>query len=322
MQELSEVLRADRVNLSFRFGPRYLAPLRYLVLFIRTEILLLTRRPDSVYAQNPAIFCPLSCLLYCAVFKKKLIIDHHAVWSIKTLAGGLLGKSIGRLEKFASRSAFANTTPHPLWARELDRMGARGILTIYDFVKKPTGKRSESMRRKYSNGEEFIALAPHGGHPLERVENEIEAARQLTSFMLLLSGPRGKLEPRLGGQRFPPNARYVGFLEPGEYNELEASVDFGLSITDEPFTVSHSLLEFAANRIPIVSSRQGAVVDLFGDSISYVDSSDPSRIVSAMKELITNPALIKEFERRLDEKQKLFASSRQEAEKQLVSLLS
>ncbi len=323
MDELSAVIGADRVNLTFFFGPRYLAPIRYLVLFFRTIIVLWKRKPEVVYAQNPAVFCPLTCLIYCTLRKKKLIIDHHAVWSTKTLTRGLLGKAIKSLEKFASSRAFANTTAHATWTKDLIKMGAKRVLTIYDFVETANRARDEGLRSKYSSGRRFIVLAPHGGHPLERLESEVQAAKSLesSSVMLLFSGPMGKLWRRIGSMILPENVRYIGFLELDEYRNLEASIDIGMSITDEPFTLSHSLLEFAANKIPVVSSKQTVVQELFGDSVLYVGSSDPARIAASLQRLISDQILRQEYIRRITEKQDELRLKRKTAEKELRDLI-
>ncbi len=314
MDELAQELGGERANLTFLFGPRYLAPLRYLILFFRTGILLLRRRPDIVYTQNPAIFCPLSCMPFCKIFGRKLVIDHHSVWSTKTLGRGFVGRTIRWLERYASSRANLNTTPHPVWAEELTELGARNVLTIYDFAETSKIERSESVRQNYLQGKKFLALAPHGGHPLERLEVEVQAAGTLGSIVvLLISGPEGKLARRIASLTLPDNVHYLGFIPKSNYLELVASLDVGLSITDEPFTVSHSLLEFAANRIPIISSNQSVVRELFGDSIIYVESSDPAKVSAALNFLMSDRDNLADYKRRIGEKQVELGAKRRAA---------
>src|SRR6185437_1066595 len=46
--ELADAVGAERLSITFLYGPRYFAPIRYLVLFFRTLIVLATKRPDVI----------------------------------------------------------------------------------------------------------------------------------------------------------------------------------------------------------------------------------------------------------------------------------
>ena len=273
--ELANVVGAERASITLLYGPRYFAPVRYLALFFRTLFLLAQKRPDVVYAQNPPAFCPLTCLLYCRVAGARLVIDHHSIWSVKTLGGrSPLSRAIGFLERAVSRAAEANTAPHSMWARMLEKMGARDVLVYHDYVPKNTRRRDEALRRRMGDGE-TLAISSHGGHPLERLEVEAAAVGRDRDegVSLVTSGPREKLERRFAAMSLPPNVRYAGFLEREVYESLKASADFAINITDEPHTLSHVLFEFAASSLPVISSKESVVEELFGDSILYADST-------------------------------------------------
>src|SRR5437899_12876140 len=108
MDELAEVVGGKRVSMTILYGPRYFAPLRYVALFLKTLILLLRERPGVVYAQNPPIFCPLTCLIYSRLAGKKLLPDHHSVWQLKP-EGGPVGRVIGLLAAVVAAPACATT---------------------------------------------------------------------------------------------------------------------------------------------------------------------------------------------------------------------
>ncbi|HEV2389919.1 MAG TPA: glycosyltransferase [Nitrososphaerales archaeon] len=273
--ELAEVVGAQRASITLLYGPRYFAPIRYLALFFRTLFLLAQKRPDVVYAQNPPVFCPLTCLLYCRIVGARLVIDHHSIWSVKTLGGrSPLSRGIGFLERVVSRAASANTAPHSLWARMLVKMGAREVLVYHDYVTSNPSRRDEALRRRMGEGQ-TLAISSHGGHPLERLEIEAAAvgkARE-AGVSLVISGPEEKLERRFAAMSLQPNVRYAGFLERGVYESLKASADFAINITDEPYTLSHVLFEFAASSLPVISSKEPVVEEIFGDSLLYADST-------------------------------------------------
>lgn len=233
------------------------------------------KRPDVVYAQNPPVFCPLTCLLYCRIAGARLVVDHHSIWSVKTLGGrSPLSKGIAFLERVVSRAADGNTAPHSLWARMLAKMGSRRVLVYHDYVPDNRRARNEDLRNELAGGR-FLAIASHGGHPLERLEVEAAAVGRDADagVSLVISGPTEKLQGRVAKLALPANVRYAGFLKREVYESLKASADFALNITDEPFTLSHVLFEFAASSLPVVSSRQEVVEDLFGDSLVYADST-------------------------------------------------
>lgn len=271
MDELAEIVGGVRVSLTVLYGPRYLAPIRYLALTFWTLLVLFVRAPDVVYAQNPPVFCPLASLLYCRMANARLVIDHHSIWSVKTFGNSLLSRAIGMLERFVARAAHANTVPHAVWGRMLEEMNARNVGVIHDFVRKNRHARDDSIRKRYSLGR-IMAIASHGGHPLERIEEEAAAVALNGSVTLLVTGPPEKLRHRIG-ERLPANVRYLGLLEREEYEKLKASADFAVNVTDEPYTLSHVLFEYAASSIPVISTRQTVVEQVFGDSLLYVDSS-------------------------------------------------
>ncbi len=284
--ELAAAVGSERLSITVLYGPRYFAPLRYLVLFFRTLILLSRAKPDVVYAQNPPVFCPLTCLLYCRMSGARLVIDHHSIWKVKTLGRGPLSRAIGFFERVVVRAAYANTAPHGLWADQLKGMGAARVQVVHDFVERNASRRDDSLRAGLSS-EPVLAMSSHGGHPLERIEVEAQAVGGVADVALLISGPTEKLARRLSQYSLPSNVKYIGFLPRKEYESLKASVDMAINITDEPYTLSHVLLEYAASSLPVVSSAQKVVTEFFGDSLLYVNSDDPAVIaqkVTALKD--------------------------------------
>jgi len=299
MDELSNAVGGTRVSITLLYGPRYFAPLRYLALFFRTLILLATRKPDVVYAQNPPIFCPLTSLLYCKAAGKKLVVDHHSVWRVKTI-GGILGRGIGFIEAFVASAAQLNTAPHGVWASELQRMGARHVLVVHDFVERNPFRRDQEIRERYAQTA-LIGVAAHGGHPLERLETEVAAASASSGVTLLITGPPNKLAGRL--KDTPANVKYLGMLPMEEYLRLKASADFAINITDEPFTLSHVLFEYVASSLPVISSRQEVVEDVFRDALSYVKSSGREEVTDTFRMLSGDKNLRSEFRERARSKQ-------------------
>jgi hypothetical protein len=317
--ELAEAVGAERVSITVLYGPRYFAPIRYLALFFKTLIILARRSPDVVYAQNPPVFCPLTCLLYCRLAGKKLVIDHHSIWRVKTLGGSPLSRAIGFLEAFVSRAAAGNTAPHGFWGDKLTAMGARNVLVVHDYVQKNPNTRDESLRRKFTD-KALIAVCSHGGHPLERIETEASAVGEVPSVTLLITGPKEKLERRLSSFALPPNVEYLGFLPRQPYESLKASADFAINVTDEPFTLSHVLIEYAASHLPIVSSRQEVLKGFFGDSLLYTDSTGAEEVARKVR-MMLDESVRADYRSRISRWYEALSASHQDELGRLRSLL-
>ncbi len=288
---------AERVSITVLYGPRYFAPIRYVALFFKTLLILSQRKPDVVYAQNPPVFCPLTCMLYCRATGKKLVIDHHSVWKVKTLGRGPLSRIIGVLEGVVSRSAAGNTAPHVFWAEMLRSMGARNVLVVHDYVERNTNARDEKLRLSFTD-RPLVAVCSHGGHPLERIEAEASGVGQVGSVELLITGPKEKLERRLSAVALPENVRYLGFLPRQTYESLKASADMAINVTDEPFTLSHVLLEYAASSLPVISSREEVVRGFFGDALLYTDTTDSAEVAEKVR-MMLDPAVRDEYRERV-----------------------
>jgi glycosyltransferase involved in cell wall biosynthesis len=318
--ELAKAIGGTRRSITLFYGPRYLAPIRYVALFLRTLVMLSTEDPDVVYAQNPPVFCPLTCMLFCRLRGKPLIVDHHSVWSVKTL-GGVIGALIGLIEGVVSRGAYANTAPHDVWAKELKGMGARNVLVVHDLVERNPYERDNAVRAHYG-ADGFLAIASHGGHWLERIESEVGAAAATPGLTLVFTGPEEKLKARFASINLPANVRYLGLLPIRDYLALKASCDFALNITDEPYTLSHVIFEYLASSLPVVSSKQEVVEDVFGDAILYVDGSGAGEVAAKVQEFLSSKELMERYRRRTVSKYIQLELARSEEVSQLRSILS
>ena len=141
------------------------------------------------------------------------------------------------------------------------------------------------------------------------------------SVALLITGPREKLERRLSERALPGNVRYLGFLPRQTYESLKASADIAINITDEPFTLSHVLLEYAASSLPIVSSKQDVLEDFFGDALLYTDSSDAEDVSTGVRQMLDEDVRA-DYRGRIVRWYDRLSTVRQEELRQLRSLLS
>src|SRR2546427_4260142 len=146
--EVGSLVEGRVVFLSILFGRKLAAPLRYTLLALRTLYLLGREKPKVVLAQNPPIFLPLLLVLARRFFSFRLIVDHHAVWSMKTLRQPFLSQGIAVLERYVAKRADSNMSPNNSWTRELRARGATDTFTYHDFIPRPAVTNNPSRNKE------------------------------------------------------------------------------------------------------------------------------------------------------------------------------
>ena len=300
--EVGSLVGGRVVFLNVLFGKKLAAPLRYALLALRTLSLLGRQRPRVVLAQNPPIFLPVLLVLTKPLYRFKLIIDHHAIWSIKTLRQPLLSQGISALERFASTRADSNMSPNNNWTRELRARGATDAFTYHDFIPKPATN-AQKDREWTANPlppHRFLVIAAHGGHPQELLEEEIAAVSGLQDYLLVITGKREKLGHRIAKLGPKSNVIYPGYLDDASYEALKRSADVALSLSTEINTVSHAIHEYLADGIPTIVLKDSLLRSLFDASIVEIDDARPETVRTALKRVTEDSIFRSELRKNRD----------------------
>jgi len=284
--EVGTLVGGRVVFLNVLFGKKLAAPLRYTWLALRTLSLLGRERPRVVLAQNPAIFLPLLLVLVRRFYKFRLTVDHHAVWSMKTLRQPLLSQGIAVLEAFVARRADANMSPNNNWTRELRARGATDAFTYHDFIPPAlaNGRRQPTEWASFPlPSHRFLIIAGHGGHPQELLEEEVAAMRGLDSYILVITGKREKLAYRIAKLNPPSNVIYPGYLDDARYETLKENADAALSLSIELNTVPHAIHEYLAFGIPTIVLKDPLLRSLFDGAIVEIKDARPETVGQALR---------------------------------------
>ena len=275
------------VFLNVLFGKKLAAPLRYAFLALRTLSLLVRHRPRVVLAQNPPIFLPVLLVLTKPLYRFKLVIDHHAIWSVKTLRQPLLSQGIAALERFASTHADSNMSPNNNWTRALRARGATDAFTYHDFIPKTTNttKKDHEWTAGPIPNHRFLVIAAHGGHPQELLEEEIAAVSGLQDYLLVITGKREKLGHRIARLGPRSNVIYPGYLDDASYEALKRSADVALSLSTEVNTVSHAIHEYLSYGVPTIVLKDLLLRSLFDAAIVEIDDARPETVRTALKRI-------------------------------------
>ena len=294
--EVGSLVGGRVVFLNVLFGKKLAAPLRYAWLSLRTLSLLRKERPRVVLAQNPAIFLPLLLVLVRRLYKFRLIVDHHAIWSMKTLRQPFLSQGIAVVEAFVSKKANANMSPNNNWTRALQARGATDAFTYHDFIPQRPTANSRSQSAEWAPfplpPHRFLIVAGHGGHPQELLEEEVAAMRGLDSYVLVITGKREKLAHRIAKLNPPPNVIYPGYLDDAHYEALKKNADAALSLSTELNTVPHAIHEYLADGIPTIVLNDSLLHSLFDGAILEIDDAHPETVRTALKRATADPVFL------------------------------
>ena len=295
LEELMKDLRGTHYCLSIMFGVRVQAPLRYLVLALRTLALLCREKPRVVIAQNPPIFCPLMCLLYSAFAGAKVVVDHHVLWR---MAGrGLLMRLLGFLEAYAVRRAHMNLAIHEEYCREVGRLGG-SCITLYDKV--------PQLHLAETGKTENYVVFPCGGHPDEDLRLAVEAMACLRELGVKLL-VTGRLRKRQWEEvRDREEVVVTGFLPRGDYERVLRQARVGLCLIKEnPYTRPHIIYEYLAAELPFIFTKTPATA-IFSECGVPVENL--KQLINALRKLLIDKKAeeesrkrVREFKRRLIE---------------------
>jgi Glycosyl transferase 4-like domain/Glycosyl transferases group 1 len=290
------------VFLNVLFGKKLAAPLRYVWLALRTLSVLGTERPRVVMAQNPPIFLPLLLVLARPLKRFRLIVDHHAVWSMKTLRQPLLSQGIAVLEAFVSKKADANMSPNNNWTRELRARGATDAFTYHDFIPRAPAIPGKSVRWTTHQlpPHRFLVVAAHGGHPQELLEEEVAAVSGFQDYLLVITGKREKLGHRMGRLDLRSNVIYPGYLDDAHYEALKQSADAALSLSTELNTVPHAIHEYLAHGIPTIVLKDSLLRSLFDGAIVEIEDSRPETVQAALKRVTGDSVFLANLRKNID----------------------
>ena len=282
--DIAALLDGRVVYLNILFGKRWAAPLRYILLALKTFKLLLKEKPRGVFAQNPPIFCPLVIVLLKRTMGFRLVVDHHAVWSIKSIREPILSQTIAGLERFVVKRADANITPNRNWTRLFGEMGARNAFTYHDYLQKkiPQTSAASSISDRLPP-HRFIVIAAHGGHPEELLEEEVAVVRGLPNYVLVITGRREKIGQRLSRLKLPGNVVYAGYLDQLDYESLKRHADAALSLSKEPNTVPHAIHEFLSYGTPTIVLKDNLLRSIFDGAIVEVEDGSPESIRESLR---------------------------------------
>jgi exopolysaccharide biosynthesis WecB/TagA/CpsF family protein len=240
-----------------RLDRRSLAPLRYVISAVRTTAFLLRRRPEVVITTNPPIIPGLLAWLYGTVSGATVILDDHpAAFGAQN---DEVSRRLQRAHQWLAARVAACLVTSPHWVRELDRVGATGLV-----FHEATPAWELAPARQLTGRPRVLFVGTFGGD--EPIEAVIGAASLRPGLDLRVTGRLSRC-PKPVRRHAPSNVQFIGFLPHDAYlRELEAA-DVVVTLSTEPTSVMRAAYEAVYAARPLVLSDWPALRKLFPTAV-------------------------------------------------------
>ncbi len=236
---------------------------KYVHQAIATLLLLVRKRPDIVFIQNPPTFAPLFVYIYCFLSGAKFIIDTHT---------GALVSSLWRctlpLQRFLSRRALITILTNEYLSEEVSSWGASS------FVLEDPPMAIEISKTMILNKSIFSVVMMCGVYPDEPVPEVIKVARYLPNMDFYITGNfENNKYFQTVVRNSPANVHFTGFLPEEEYFGLLNAVDAIICLTTDDHTFQSGANEALWLGKPLVTSDWKILRQYFSKGTVHVDNT-------------------------------------------------
>jgi glycosyltransferase involved in cell wall biosynthesis len=234
---------------------------RYLLLSLRTLVLLARQRPRVLLVQNPSLVLAVLAVMLRPIFGYRLIADAHneAVAPYENRQRLIKG-----LSRWVVRHADLTIVTNRQLAQIVTRQGGAPYVLPDRIPTPPAG-----VAPAASEGFRVALIATFARD--EPVAAVFEAVRG-ANLQLHVTGNPKKLAPSVT-QSAPPNVRFTGFLADADYWQLLRSADVIIDLTLKDDCLVCGAYEALAVGKPMLLSNNAACMELFGGSALYTDNT-------------------------------------------------
>jgi len=284
-ESLSKELGAKLYLIHYKFRQKIYAPFKYLLLSVRTSLILLKERPEVTFAQNPPMFCPLACLIFAKFFGKRLIVDAHTgVW-------WGFWKKIWVLNEWIMKNAFLTVVTNEYLEDQLSSHGIESFVLEDKLPEFPSGKKS-----KLRTG--FNVAVINTFSEDEPIEEILKAARLLPTANFYITGNLSYADPEFIRNK-PENVLYTDFLPEEEYLGLLRASDCIMVLTTKDHTMLSGAYEAVSVKKPLITSNWPVLKNYFSKGTVYANNTSAD-IMKAVKYVMENRKKIEKDMRELE----------------------
>jgi glycosyltransferase involved in cell wall biosynthesis len=259
----------------------WLAPVKYVLQWLRTWQILFAERPATVYVTNSPPVAGLCVYTYCLVTRSRFVLDTHP----PSLFGRKWAWSLP-LQRWTMRRAAVNVIDQERFARLITEWGGRALVLENPPKAIPPGLLGEPKDEEAA----FVYVGTFAAD--EPVGELLEAARRLPHVTLYVLGDTSLAERRWL-EAAPANVTFTGYLLQDAYWRRLARARGVIALTSH----EHSLLGSAQDGLnvetPLVLSDQPTLREHFTEGAVFV-ANTADGLVAGMEQVLRDEARLRE----------------------------
>lgn len=257
-RSLSARLNAELVELNYDL-PRWI---KHPWMAIRTVALLMVRRPQVLFAQNPSIVLSSLAVIYGKLSRCTVVIDSHNA-GLFPLEGR--NTALNRVARWILRWADLTLVTNDNLRRYVEQQGGRSVVVpdpLPDFSVTATARPGDGFRVV------FICTWAED-EPWQQV---LDAALQVQDLGVVIV-ITGRFAKRIAADSAPANVVLTGFISDSEFQQTVADADAVMVLTTRADCLNCGAYEAVALEKPLLLSDSRALREYFDEGVLYTDNS-------------------------------------------------
>ena len=261
--------------------------IRYPVLTVRTVVLLMRLRPDSVFCQNPSVVLAAICSLLKGILRYSLIIDRHSNFKLDTLSDSSFKWRLFHVfSDYSIRKAELTIVTNAYLQEIVSEKGGNACI-LQDKI--PSLKPDSIAPEVFRNSRYHIMCVTMFDSD-EPIDELVQAGKQLSNdFSLYLTGNYTKRFTESEKQKLSAyNILLCGFLDEKTYVDALAHCDAIVVLTKQEYILNCGAYEALAVNNSLVLSDTVTLKEYFGEGPIYTNPTDCNAIVESITSAVEN----------------------------------
>lgn len=278
--ELSKQLNCELFIIEHSGLPRYFKSIK------RTLQILISRKPDILFVQNPSMILAFIACTYKIFSKTTVVVDRHTTFQLnKKVRPTPLSILFRLLHYFTVRTADLTIVTNIYLAKIVKDLGGKPFV-LQD--KLPEINCSKKLRLK---GKKNVLLISSFGkdEPIEEVLLALQDPA-FADIILYISGNFKKLTPSIR-EMAPPNVIFTGFIDETDFIDLLCAVDAVMALTTSMYCMLCGCYEAVSSLKPLITSKKKVLQEYFTGAVFVSNTSQG--IASGLKKVLEHPDFYK-----------------------------